>query len=114
MRFEDVLPKMRDGRIAELNGTKYRFSDEKLHKWISREEKWVGMQVSDLWFKTAIKTTCWKFPQEIVKRWQWVFGSGSEKKENACGYYTEIEAEGLRIKYGFEWKHRIDETEIDT
>ena len=108
MKFEEVLPKMRDeGRIGIWINRRHKFIDGVLH-W-EEKDHWSfityrgGAFTSDSWTLEPIK----------VKKWQWVFGV-----RNACRVLpilrmSEIEAECYKITHDHEWMEKIDHTMVE-
>ena len=88
MKFEEVLPKMRDeGRIANLNGHLHKFADGRL--WMKcLSGRWEVIQYTG----DGLTTDDWKLEPVKVSKWRWVFGFGSELQMTAYGYLSESEA----------------------
>ena len=109
MRFEEVLPKMRDeGRSATLHGLSHKFSDGKV--WIKYPGgEWLRARFT----AEAFTTDDWKLEPVKVVKWRWVFGFGSELQMTAYGYLSESEADAYRIHKNFDWAERIEHTRTE-
>lgn len=106
MKFEEVLPKMRDeGKIANLHGVLYKIGEGNLWaKYISRQWKSAVFSVD------SFTTDDWKLEPVRVSKWRWVFGLGSELQMTAYGYLSEAEAEEYRFQGNYDWAEKIEHT----
>ena len=106
MKFEEVLPKMRDeGRIGVWDGYRNKFEGERFIREYPQND-WGGVSfgyrafTSDEWTLEPIK----------VKKWRWVFGRDETMLYLTELFFSENEAEYFRIERGFAWKHPIPQT----
>ena len=105
MKFEEVLPKMRDeGRVGIWTGRRHKFINGVLH-W---EEKglWVFINYSG----EAFTSDSWSLEPLKVNKWSWVFGRGDMWELIPSTKMTEIEAECYKITHDQEWMERIEHT----
>jgi hypothetical protein len=89
MKFEEVLPKMRDeGRVGIRKGRRHKFEkgvfviEYPLGGW---SEVYIGAP--------SLTEDDWTIEPVKVKKWQWVFGSGVEGESSPRIYLTEEGAE---------------------
>ncbi len=107
MKFEDVLPKMRDeGRIAVLSGNQYIFFDRNLYSRTNNE--WILVTLTS----AALTSEGWSLEPRKVKKSCWSFGTGTRLLSQMLDPCTEEEATKMRIEQGFEWKEEIVSTRI--
>lgn len=108
MKFEEVLPKMRDvGRVGIWNGHRHKFVDGML-QW-EEDCPWPFIHYSG----KAFTSDDWVLEPIKVKKWQWVFGSDVEGESLPRLYLTEERAEAYRIEYEYDWMEPIDHTMIE-
>ena len=108
MKFEEVLPKMRDeGRIAIHNGNQYKLFDGNL--MFRTNNEWVYVTFTS----KAYITNDWSIESRKVKKWRWAFGFGYECLPGKCNMMTEEQAEKYRVEKGFAWMERINHTMIE-
>lgn len=109
MKFEEILPKMRDeGRIANLNGHLHKFADGRL--WMKcLSGRWEVIQYT----RDGLTTDDWKLEPVKVSKWRWVFGFGSELQMTAYGYLSESEADAYMIHKNFDWAEKIEHTRME-
>ena len=109
MKFEEVLPKMRDeGRIGKV-GESLLFkisSDGRLWIQVNPISPWRPLQ--DLNEEYLTKDLRSLLPIEI-KRWDWIFGNGCKSLFFRTGL-TKEQAENKRIFHEYEWSHPIPQT----
>ena len=109
MKFEEILPKMRDeGKIANLHGVLYRLSNGNL--WMKGLS---GHWTTPIFSDGAFAADDWKLEPVRVSKWRWVFGLGSELQMTAYGYLSEAEADAYRIHKNFDWAERIEHTRTE-
>ncbi len=106
MKFEEVLPIMKLGRTALVDGTPYRFIDGRL--CVKTRYGW-----SKFYGDAPFFSENWEIEKVKVKVWQWVFGKEHKAAIATSIYHTEESAEKIRIQRGYEWKHPIPQTEIE-
>ena len=106
MKFEEVLPKMRDeGRIAIHNGNQYKFFDGNIY--LKMDHVWILVTLTTI----ALISDEWSLEPIKVKKWRWVFGCGETVQREVSSYMTEEEA--LSYKFhanSYAWMERIDHT----
>lgn len=108
MKFEEVLPKMRDeGRVGIWINRRHKFIDGVLH-W-EEKDHWSFITYSG----EAFTSDSWTLEPIKVKKWQWVFGSDVEGESLPRIYLTEERAEAYRIEYEYDWMEPIDHTMIE-
>ena len=109
MKFEEVLPKIRDeGRIANLHGLSHKFSDGKV--WIKYPGgEWLRARFT----AEAFTTDDWKLEPVKVVKWRWVFGCDDECLKGICNKMTEEQAEKYRVANEFDWMERIKHTRTE-
>ena len=105
MRFEEVLPKMRDeGRIAVRNGQEYKFFDGNL--MFKANHEWVYITLTS----QAYITNDWTLEPIKVKKWQWVFGVENRANFLTQSRMTKQEAYDYAKGHNFNWAIYIDQT----
>ena len=108
MKFEEVLPKMRDeGRVGIFDGHRHAF-----------ENGLLMIEVSGHWYYAnyngiALTSETWTLEPIKVRKWQWVFGSETEGESLPRLHFTEERSEAYRIEYEYDWMERIDHTMIE-
>ena len=108
MKFEEVLPKMRDeGRVGIFDGHRHAF-----------ENGLLMIEVSGHWYYAnyngiALTSETWTLEPAKVKKWQWVFGLGTDRQSLPRTKLTEIEAECYKITHDHEWMERIEHTVVE-
>ena len=107
MKFEEVLPLLKQGRIATHGEHRYQIRNNMLQK-----------KLADGWHSTCmgwvlLGSENWEIEKAKVKKCQWVFGKGHGLNIATSIYHTEESAEKNRIQRGYEWKHPIPQTEIE-
>ena len=109
MKFEEVLPKIRDeGRIANLHGLSHKFSDGKV--WIKYPGgEWLRARFT----AEAFTTDDWKLEPVKVVKWRWVFGYGSQLQTTSYAHLSESEAEEYKLQKNFGWAERIEHTHTE-
>lgn len=109
MKFEEVLPKMRDeGRVGILFGSRHTFdSSRNFVRW--EKTGWRLFEASSAVFTSDE----WSLEPIKVKKWQWVFGVRNECRVMPIHRMTEVEAEGYMIVNGFGWAEEIDHTMVE-
>ncbi len=107
MKFEEVLPLMKQGQIAVWGCGRYREAEGKLI--VQYDIEWTVVFLD--W--AALSSEEWQIEKVKVKKWQWVFGRGHGLNIATSIYHTEESAEKNRIQRGYEWKHPIPQTEIE-
>lgn len=113
MKFEEVLPAMRDeGRIGIWKKLRFRIHDGKLeydsgymggmwNPWTSDDD--LGELLLGQWSLE---------PREVkkVKKWFWIFGRNDEVYASPKFPMTDEEAIEYLWTHGLDWKHKVDET----
>ena len=107
MKFEEVLPLMKQGKVAVLDGTRYRLEDGWLK--VSPDQKW-----SRVYGGLPLSSEEWEIEKVKTKKWQWVFGRGNSTLFQTSLYYSEESAEKKRKQHGCDWKYPIPPTEIES
>ena len=111
MKFEEVLPKMRDeGRIGKVGGMFFKFENGLLWRKTSECSPWSHFPriVEDY-----LTIDTWSLEPIKVKKWQWVFGVRNECRVIPTHRMTEAEAEGYMVVNGFGWAEEIDRTMVE-
>ena len=106
MKFEEVLPMMKQGRTALVDGTPYRFVAGRL--CVKTRKEW-----SKFYGDVPFFSENWEIEKKKVKVWQWSFGTGRMAFFQMSFYLTEEEAEKACVEYDCKWKHPIPQTEIE-
>ena len=108
MRFEEVLPKMRDeGRVGILFGSRHTFdSSRNFVRW--EKTGWRLFEASSAVFTSDE----WSLEPIKVRKSCWSFGTGPRLLSQMLDPCTEEEATKMRIEQGFEWKEEIVNTRI--
>ena len=106
MRFEEILPKMRDeGRIGVWKDCRYRFS-----KGIFLQEypsgDWCEVSISS----QALTEDEWSFDPIKIRKWQWTFGFRNDCQLVSSDWMTEAEAERYMEMNNFSWMEKIYQT----
>ena len=108
MTFEEVLPLMKQGKVAVLDGSRYRFQNgEFVSNW---KGGWDAVYIS-FYF---LVSQDWEIEKVEVKKWQWVFGRGNSALFQTSLYHSEESAEKKREQHGCDWKYPIPPTEIES
>ena len=111
MKFEEVLPKMRDERRVGVVGTTF-------FKISADGKLWMKLDTGYWHFhpnlnENYLTTDEWSLEPRKVKRWQWVFGIGDKINHTSPDRKTELEASIYMSENWFEWAERIDHTMIE-
>ena len=111
MKFEEVLPKMRDeGRVGMVGTTFFKMSpDGKL--WAKVDPGY--WEVHHNLNEEYLTTDEWSIEPRKVKRWAWAFGHGDKCQMVPHNKMTEIEAECYKITHDHEWMERIEHTMVE-
>ena len=108
MKFEEVLPKMRDeGRVGIWNGHRHKFVDGML-QW-EEDCPWPFIHYSG----RAFTSDSWTLEPLKVNKWSWVFGHGDKCQMVPHNKMTEIEAECYKITHDHEWMERIEHAMVE-
>ena len=110
MRFEGVLPKMRDeGRIGKVGGMFFKFENGFLWRKTSECSPWSHFPriVEDY-----LTIDTWSLEPIKVKKSCWSFGTGPRLLSQMLDPCTDDEATKMRVEQGFEWKEEIVNTRI--
>ena len=111
MKFEEVLPLMRDkGRIGSriVGGSTalYRLQQGELQiNSPSNNSGWRNTSFSD----TAFTTDNWSLQPEEEETWTWVFGFG-DQYQHWVKELTESEADQYMFNNNFGWKVKLEPT----
>ena len=109
MKFEEVLPKMRDeGRIAIRKECRHKFEEGVL----------VQEDSSGNWFEVSLSSQAlmgdsWSLEPRKVKRWQWAFGCEKECQMLPRIRMSEMEASVHAEMNKFEWMEKLEKTMIE-
>ena len=106
MKFEEVLPMMKQGRTALVDGTPYRFVAGRL--CVKTRKEW-----SKFYGNVPFFSEEWEIEKVKIKKWQWVFGRGNSALFQTSLYRSEESAEKMREQHGCDWKYPIPPTEIE-
>ena len=110
MKFEEILPKMRDeGKIGKVGEYLFKLTEYGL-VWKKSHSSWTR---HPRMLEDFLERDDWSLESMKVKKWQWVFGSGVEIQVAPAGYLTEEKAEKYRVAYEYDWMERIDHTMIE-
>ena len=109
MKFEEVLPKMREGKIGKVGEYLFKLSEYGLI-WKKSHSSWTR---HPRMLEEFLERDDWSLEPIKVKKWQWVFGSDAEIQAAPAVYLTEEKAEKYRVAYEYDWMERIDHTMIE-
>lgn len=108
MKFEEILPKMRDeGMKALWNDYCFKFENGKF--WVhsgSFRDRWTVTQL----LEEAFTADDWRLEPANVVRWIWVFGFHNEVQRVPSTYMSEQDAEDYKVSNNFEWAEKIEMT----
>ena len=108
MKFEEVLPKMRDeGRIGKVGGNFFKFENGLLLGKSDECSPWTRFPIP---VEDYLRSDGWSLSPSKVKKWKWVFGYGKDEQLVKEYSMTEAEAEKYKNEYHFEWAERIMRT----
>ena len=111
MKFEEVLPKMRDeGRIGTVGGLLFFKISKDGKLWMKPIQEYEWQYHPDL-NEEYLTKDLWSLEPIKVKKWRWVFGCGETVQREVSSYMTEEEA--LSYKFhanSYAWMERIDHT----
>ena len=112
MKFEEVLPKMRDeGRIGKVEGYFFKLSEDGLvWKKSSEHSSWTRYPRM---LEDFLKSDDWSLEPMKVKKWRWAFGFGYSDEPMLSGLLTEEEAEKYMRRHGFGWAEKISKTMVE-
>ena len=106
MKFEEVLPLMKQGRTALVDGKHYRLFDGRL--CVKTPKEW-----SEVYGAISLCSENWEIEKKKVKKWFWILGRVNDPCFRSMTLLTEEEAERKRVESGYGWKHPIPQTEIE-
>ena len=109
MKFEEVLPKMREGKIGKVGEYLFKLSEYGLI-WKKSHSSWTR---HPRMLEDFLERDDWSLEPMKVKKWQWIFGCGVEGESSPRVYLTEEKAEKYRVEYEYDWMERIDHTLIE-
>ena len=113
MKFEEVLPKMRDeGRIGTVGGLLFFKISKDGKLWMKPIQEYEWQYHPDL-NEEYLTKDLWSLIPKKVKKWQWVFGIGDKINHTSPDRKTELEASIYMSENWFEWAERIDHTMIE-
>ncbi len=112
MKFEEVLPKMRDeGRVGVIGLDFFKFENGFIWKRSSKYSPWVHFpRIVEDYFTSDD----WAIEPVKVKKWQWVFGNDIQILLSPPLHLTKDEAEIKRVLYSYSWKNLVAPTEIES
>ncbi len=111
MKFEEILPKMRDeGRVGLVGTTFFKISlDGKL--WMKLDTGY--WEVIHNLNEEYLITDEWSIVPRKVKKWQWVFGVENRANFLMQARMTKQEACDYAKEHNFHWTVYIDQTMIE-
>lgn len=113
MKFEEVLPKMRDeGWIARFGGyLRFKLSEGCL--WINTNFPGSGWSPHHELNEEYFLQDRWELEPVKVSKWRWVFGYGSQLQTTSYAHLSESEAEEYKLQKNFGWAERIEHTHTE-
>ncbi len=110
MKFEEILPKMRDeGKIGKVGEYLFKLSEYGL-VWKKSHSSWTR---HPRMLEDFLERDDWSLESMKVKKWRWVFGRDETMLYLTELFFSENKAEYFRIERGFAWKHPIPQTYIE-
>jgi hypothetical protein len=108
MKFEEALRLMREGKtVVDPHGQLWKLEDGKFKYYMSTDSHSPGWNTTDYLQDLEVMLKGWTVYEP---KYIWVYGRTSDFHTHSIHHITEEEAEKERLKYGCDWKHRINET----
>ena len=110
MKFEEILPKMRDeGKIGKVGEYLFKLSEYGLI-WKKSHSSWTR---HPRMLEDFLERDDWSLEPIKVKKWQWVFGVENKANFLMQARMTKQEACDYAKEHNFNWTVYIDQTMIE-